>query len=186
MSTSTAERPAPPKRKRGRETALDMVRSLAVVLALVIPLWFLAQPPDSDEAEIRVVDPTADVTAFVSDVPTAPVPGALPSGWRPTSSTYDGAADLLRIGYVTPQGQYAEYAASTRAREDVVREYAGEDAQPLEEVTVDGAAWQQLRQPDGSLSLVRSFGATTVVLGTVRDTAGLGELEVLLRALAAR
>ena len=187
MSTSVDAPPAAtPKKKRGRETALDMVRSLAVVFALVVPIWFLAQAPDSDEAEIRVVDPAQAVAAFAADVPSAPVPGSLPSGWRATSSTYEGAAGTLRVGWVTPEGQYAEYAASTGPREEFLEQIAGDDVERLEPVLVDGRPWQQLRQEDGSLSLTRSFGDATVVVGSQRATAGLAELEVLLGSLATR
>ena len=56
-------------RKRGREAAGDMVRSLGIVLAIVLFVWFFARPPHSDEKKIRVVDPTSDVQAFSSAAP---------------------------------------------------------------------------------------------------------------------
>ena len=184
MSTQVEAPPA--KKKRGRETATDMVRSLAVVFALVVPVWFFAQAPESDEAEIRVVDPSQSIAAFAADVPTVPVPGPLPEDWRATSSAYGGAAGTLRVGWVTPQEQYAEYAASTGPREEFFEQVVGDDVERLAPVTVDGVAWEQYRQTDGSLSLTRSFGRATVVVGTQRATAGLAELEVLLRSLALR
>ncbi len=184
MSTQVEAPPA--KKKRGRETATDMVRSLGVVFALVVPVWFFAQAPDSDEAEIRVIDPSQSIAAFAADVPVAPVPGALPQGWRATSSTYEGAAGTLRVGWVTPEEQYAEYAASTASREEFLERVVGKDVERLAPVTVDGKDWQQFREQDGSLSLTRSFGDATVVVGSQRATAGLAELEVLLRSLAPR
>jgi hypothetical protein len=48
---------------------------------------------------------------------------------------------------------------------------------------VDGQAWEQYREPDGSVSLVRSYGSTVVVVGTTRATAELAELEVLAGSL---
>ena len=66
---SLQDSPAPPgaqavvRKKRGRESAGDMLRSLGVVLVLVVLMWFLAQPPDSDEQRVRVVDPTTDVAS---------------------------------------------------------------------------------------------------------------------------
>ena len=182
MSTQV-EQPTPRKRKRGRETAADMVRSLGLVMLAVIPIWFLAQPPKSDEVPLREVDPTGAVQAFAADVPQAPVPGTLPAGWRATSSSYTGGQSALRVGWVTPEEQYAEYAASTAAREDFLEETVGEKAERVGAVTVDGASWEQYREEDGSLSLTRSYGSATVVVGTRRATATLAELEVLLRAL---
>ena len=181
------EQPAPSakKRKRGRESAADMVRSLGLVLLVIIPVWFLAQAPESDEAEIRVVDPTGAIAAFAADVPAAPVPEGLPEQWRATSSTYNGAGPSLRVGWVTPVGQYAEYFAS-KGDDQFVRRTVGDDAEQLAAVTVDGASWQQFREDDGSLSLTRSYGDVDVVLGTTRATSDLPELEVLLRSLATR
>jgi hypothetical protein len=174
--------PASARKKRGRETAGDMLRSLGVVLVLVVVMWFLAQPPDSDEQPLRVVDPSADLASFTADVPTAPVPEGLPESWRATSSTL--SAQALRIGYVTPDAEYAEYAASTAPAQEHVDAIAGRRATELEPVDVDGQAWEQLRDRDGSLSLVRTFGEVTVVLGSSRASASLSELEELAGSLA--
>ena len=158
-----------------------MLRSLGVVMVLVLLMWFLAQPPDSDEQELRTVDPSPDVAAFTADVPTAPVPTGLPEQWRPTSSTL--GADSLRIGWVTPEGEYAEYAASTLPAEEVLPDLTGADADRAGPVQVDGQSWERYEEADGSVSLVRSYGATLVVIGSKRATAELAELEVLAGSL---
>ena len=175
---------APAKKKRGRETAGDMLRSLGVVLVLVVLMRFLAQPPDSDEQRVRQVDPSADVAAFTTDVPNAPVPARLPDAWRPTSSTV--TPDALRIGYVTPDGEYAEYSASTAPAAEFVPEVTGRRASRLGMHVVDGQTWEQYRDRDGSLSLVRSYGPVHVVVGTQRATSTLAELEVLAGSLSTR
>ena len=172
------------KRKRGRETATDMVRSLGLVILVIVPVWYLAQAPDSDKAEIRPVDPRTAIEAFSADVPDAPVPGELPDQWRATSSVYDGGARTLRVGWVTPEEQYAEYAAGVGQREEFLDRTVGADVEQLEPVVVGGDTWEQYREADGSLSLVGSFGDATVVVGTLRATAGLPELQVLLRSLS--
>ena len=181
---ATAGAPAAVRKKRGRETAGDMFRSLGVVMVLVVLMWFLAQPPDSDEQGVRVVDPASDVAAFTTDVPTAPVPGGLPDSWRATSSTL--GQDGLRIGYVTPGGEYAEYAASTAPAADFVPDVAGVKARRLAPREVDGQTWEQYRDGDGSLSLVRAYGEVTVVVGSSRASSTLAELEELAGSLATR
>ncbi|MDP9466469.1 MAG: DUF4245 domain-containing protein [Actinomycetota bacterium] len=184
VASDVRERPAPAKSKRGRETAGDMLRSLGVVMVLVVMMWFLAQPPDNDEQELRTIDPSADVAAFTADVPSAPVPTDLPEQWRSTSSTL--GKDSLRIGWVTPGGEYAEYAASTLPAEEFRPDTTGAKAQRVEPLQVAGQSWEQYREADGSVSLVRSYGRTVVVVGTMRATADVAELEVLAGSLQAR
>jgi hypothetical protein len=182
----TPPAPTPTKRKHGRETAADMLRTLAVIMLLVVPMWFLAQPPDSDEQRVRVVDPAGDLAAFQAEVPQAPVPAALPQTWRATSSTLQREPDALRIGYVTPDGEYAEFAASTAERAEYLAEITGEEAAQLDAVQVDGVAWEQYRDADGSLSLVRSYGPAVVVVGSLRSSADLAELRALAASLQLR
>jgi nucleotide-binding universal stress UspA family protein len=184
VPSDVREHPAPAKKKRGRETAGDMLRSLGVIMVLVLLMWFLAQPPDSDEQPLRTVDPSADVAAFTADVPSAPVPTGLPEQWRSTSSTL--GTDSLRIGFVTPDGEYAEYAASALPADDARRDLTGRRAERLDPVQVGGQSWQQFREGDGSTSLVREDGPTLVVVGTKRATATLAELEVLAGSLRTR
>lgn len=161
-----------------------MLRSLGVVLVLVVLMWFLAQPPDSDEQQVRVVDTSDDLASFTTDVPTAPVPQGLAQAWRPTSSTLSRQA--LRIGYVTPGERYAEYAASTGPAQEYVEQIAGARATRLDAVEVDGQQWEQHRDRDGSLSLVRSYGPVVVVVGSSRSSATRAELEELAGSLAPR
>ena len=169
-------------KKRGREAAGDMVRSLGIVLAIVLFVWFFARPPHSDEKKIRVVDPTSDVQAFTSAVPGAVVPRGMPAGWQQTVSRYDPETQLLRLGWVTPAGHYAEYAATPRSTRTFLADITGQAAQ-AEPIDIDGTSWTQYPNRD-ALSLVHAFGSTTVVLGTLRDTATLAELRVLAGRLA--
>lgn len=154
-----------------------MLRSLGVVMVLVLTMWFLAQPPDSDEQELRTVDPSADIAAFRADVPSAPTPAGLPEQWRSTSSAF--AAGSLRIGFVTPDGEYAEYAASSLPAEQFLPDTTGAKAEQVEPLLVEGQSWEQYREADGSVSLVRSYGAMLVVVGTKRATADVAELAAL-------
>ena len=184
MSTQVAEPQQSLRKNRGRETAADMVRSLGLVVLVILPVWFFAKAPASDEAEIRVVDPTATVSAFAADVPEAPVPGELPDSWRATSATYSGVERTLRVGWVTPSEQYAEYAATTGDREEFLAAVVGEQADAAAPVTVDGTEWDVFVEPDGSTSYVQAYGQATVVVGTKRATADEDELAVLLGSLA--
>lgn len=167
---------------RGRESTADMVRSLGLVLVLVAVVFFFAQPPASDAKKIRVIDPTSDVQAFASAVPGGAVPRLLPAGWRSTVSAYDPDTQILRVGWVTPKGSYAEYAATGRPGPSFVADLTGA-APRTGSVEIAGVSWAQHRA-GAATSLVRSYGSSVVVLGTLRDTASLDELRVLAAALA--
>lgn len=185
-SGSPSDPPQPPSserpKKRGFETASDMVRSLLVVLVLVGIVFFLAQPPDSDKAEIRVIDPTSDIRAFAGVVPGASVPGQLPEGFRPTVAVYQSSPDRLRVGWNTPLQTYAEYQATTDDRDAFLVEATGQGEQ-AEPVLVEGAVWEQYVDDDGSISLVRSLGPVLVVVGGVRANASLDDLRLIAGSL---
>ena len=170
------------KAERGRESAGDMVRSLGLVLLIVGAVYFFARPPASDEKGIRIVDSTDAVSSFSANAPSVPVPRDLPAGWRTTVSEYDVRSGLLRVGWVTPKGEYAEYAAASKPTETFLADITA-NAPRTETVDIDGTSWTQYRQGK-AISLVRSYGSATVVIGTLRDTAGLEELRVLAGRLA--
>lgn len=179
--TQQLEQPAVTgKKKRGRESVGDMVRSLSLVLLIVLVAFFLAQPPDSDEKALRQVNPATDIAAFAQAHAGVPVPSAQPAaGWRATVT--DLTPDQLRVGWVTAQNEYAEYAVSTGPADEFLREIT--DAAPeVDPVDIGGVRWKQYRS-GAAISLVRSAGGATIVVGTRRASASLEELRVLAGSL---
>jgi hypothetical protein len=164
--------PAPTgKKKRGRETALDMVRSLAVVFLLVVPLWFFGQASPQDSKRIRPVDPTDALQAFVQATG-GPIP-TTPAGWVVNVRAYDGA--VVRVGYVIGE-HYTEFqgAVGTGFLEDAT----GKGKQ-VGTVDVAGVPWQDWKSADDHESLVRTVGTVTVLVGGVREDASLDQLRTL-------
>jgi len=159
-----------------------MIRSLALVLGIVVVVFFLAQAPRSDKKSLRVVDPASDVQAFSAKAPGGAVPHAMPAGWRSTVSSYDEDTGQLRIGWVTPKNHYAEYAAQPAPTGGFLPDIT-DRATRTGTLDVDGVTWTEYRKDD-AISLVRSYGSTLVVLGTLRDTASLDELRVLAGRLS--
>lgn len=174
----------PAKRKRGLESLGDMVRSLAVVMVIVLGLFFFALPPSSDRKAERDVNPAADVRSFTQVVPAALVPGALPGGWRSTVATYDSEPNRLRIGYLTAANHYVEYAAVEGPSATYVANLT-DRAAALRTVDVAGQPWQLVQDEAHRQSLIRQVGQTTVVVGSLRNNATLDELLTLAASLRA-
>lgn len=159
------------KNKRGRESALDMVRSLAVVFLLVVPLWYFGQASPGDSKRIRPVDPSAALQDFVKATG-GPVPST-PSGWTPNVQAYEGG--VLRVGYVEGE-HYTEFLGGLGTQ--FVPNATGKGSK-VGTVVVNGADWDILESADAHESLVRAFGRVTIVIGGFRETATQHELEVL-------
>jgi hypothetical protein len=164
--------PAPTaKKKRGRENALDMVRSLAVVFLVVIPLWFFGQSSPGDSKSFRPIDPTPALHDFATDSG-GPVPHT-PSGWRVNVQAYD--AGVVRVGYVVGE-HYAEFFGGVGP--GFLGDATGKGKQ-VSTVQINGATWAIYESADAHESLVRSVGKATVLVGGIRETATQDELQAL-------
>jgi Protein of unknown function (DUF4245) len=175
-----ARQEAARRRERLRASALDMLRSLAVVLAIVLAVVVVAPRSTMERPDVDVEQ------AAGAARPAAPfdlsVPQGLPDGWDATSARLSaGPSQVLtwHVGYTTPAGAYA----AVKQAQDPTRVWiedateAGE-AQPPREV--DGDVWEASEDGAGRRSLLRvENGVTTVVTGS----AEFGELEVLVRSL---
>ena len=157
-------------KKRGRETALDMVRTLVVVFAVVLPLWFFGQASPGDSKKIRPVDPRSAYTAFQQDTH-GPVLSSTPGGWTCTVRDYTSGG-VIRVGYVRGDS-YAEFSGATGTS---FLDVATGKATRVGTVDVDGTPWQSWENPAGKQSLVLTRGAVTVLVGGVRETATQAEL----------
>ena len=151
-----------------------MVRSLALVLVPVVVIWFFAQPGPDAERTIRPVDQSGDVAAWQSTASPGPVPRP-PEAWTATVSQLLPQPTGLRLGWNTEDGRYAEFAATTGPAGPFVEDLVG-TAPEEDRLEIAGASWRRFVDADGSVSLVRAFGSTTVVVGTERATAPEDEL----------
>jgi hypothetical protein len=157
--------------KRGRETALDMLRTLAVVFALVVPMWFFGRSSPSDEQRIRPVDPSGAYVAFAQDTG-GPVVTRTPDGWTPTVRDLATSPGVVRVGYVHGD-HYLEFLGSKGT--DFLDEATGK-ATEVGTVTVGSVQWRDYRDDAGAQSLVLTRAGVTVVIGGVRETASQAEL----------
>ena len=176
MTAATAQ----PARRRGG--ILDMALSLGLLLAIIGIVLFVQQ---RDDKAIKVIDP-ASAYAGARNVASYEVrtPQALPARWRPTSArTQRPAAGRvsLRVGFVTPEGEYAQLVESDLPRNQLIAAELGDDALPRGSVTVGSDMWQQFpARRDGDRAIVRTDGAVTFI---VSGSASLTELKVLAASL---
>lgn len=169
MSETTTSAP-PPRPKRGRESAGDMVRSLFVVLVLVVVVIALAVRPHPTSTVHRFdySEVLAQARSTAGYAVAAPV--GLPRSWRATSarSGQDGSAVTWHLGFVTPHDDYAAVEQSSGDRAGLLDALAA-GAHRSGQVTIQGRTWRRLESGDPeprALLLVGGGRVTTVVAGS--------------------
>lgn len=155
-----------------------MVRTLAVVFALVIPLWFFGQSSPGDSKKIRPVDSSQAYRAFTAQTH-GPVPSGLPAGWVCTVRDYLTVPGVLRVGYVH-RDHYVEFVGGVGMA--FVPDATGR-AVRTGTVDVGETVWQDYLSPDGQESLLLTRGGVTVLVGGQRETASQAELVALARLI---
>ncbi len=191
MTTSVPEEAAPePNRRRGLETVRDMVLSMGLVGVVVLGVfWTVAWQRPEVQGPVR---PSVDVSQVFRDVEVSNPflvlePTGLSEEWTPTSAWFEpvGVASVinggvLHVGYVTPDGSYAEVRQTDGNPKAAVAEWV-DDGEPVDAVTVAGTTWDVVESPDsGKQGLVTTVNGTTVV---VTGKAELTELQELASSL---
>ncbi len=161
----------PPREGMLRKSALDMVRSLAVIGVVVAVVMLLVPQPKS------TYSPEVDLPAVVAaartagDVPV--VAPATPPGWQVTSARRERAEAPLpaswHVGYLTASGGYAGLETTGAASESWIADVTidGVDTQTTQDVA--GRPWQVWQsQGEDRTSLLQGSvgGQMTVVTGT--------------------
>lgn len=176
-------------RKRGSETASDMVRSMLVVGGVTIVVLVMGASrqllfPSGDSAKrVRVVDYANEVAAARRLAPGEVLtPTGLPSGWRATSARLNphGSAVDLHLGFVTPADKYAQLGESTGDAEPFRAATLDKGSQVLGPTDIAGVRWEQRRTAAGELALLRTSGRATII---VTGNATLAELQTLASSL---
>jgi Protein of unknown function (DUF4245) len=179
--------------QRGRETVADMVRSLAVVGAVVAGLFLVVawQRPEV-QGSIRPPVDVAGLVAAVDATGPFPVlePTGLPEGWQASSAWFEAdvtavGGPYMHLGYVTPGGSYAEVRQTDGDRDRVVAEWADHGSAQPGTVELAGLRWQRLvSETTGKRALVATdpTGSSRVVV-LVTGKAGWPELETLAGSL---
>ena len=168
------------RKPRGRETAWDMILSMAAVTATVGVIMLLAWRPQQEV--VQSVDyPAAVENAKLSAIWPISIPSELPEGYRATSARFEpesyGDQGEVRwlVGFQTQAGEYISiWQSDGPARKVIATATNNADCEGTELITNNKSAvasiWQkcEIAKPL-TRSFVQTNGAvTTVVAGTVQ------------------
>lgn len=167
-----------------------MVLSMAVVGAVVLGIfWMVAWQRPEVQGPVR---PMVDVEQIFTDVRLGDTfavlePVGLPDGWTATSAWFDTeqvsgdiGGGVLHVGYLTPDGSYAEVRQTDGDADAAVDDWV-DGAVPAGEVEIGEATWQVVESEEtGKQGLVLTEGGITIV---VTGKAEQGELEELAGSL---
>ncbi len=166
---------------RGNPSMGDVVRSVAVLGALVVALWGFGQ------LFVRTPDDTIKPIDYVDTVRSARpaaefellAPASLPKGWVATAAKF--TPTTWHLGVVTDDEEYVGLEQSKVAAKQLIDVYAkGSKADGT--VTIDGETWDLRKGPDGDVTFVRTeSGLTTLVTGE----APRAEVEAYVSSLSA-
>lgn len=150
---------------RGNPSMGDVVRSVAVLGALVVALWgfgqlFVRTPEDTikpiDYADtVRSARPAAEFELLA--------PASLPKGWAATSARFTPTS--WHLGVVTDDDEYVGLEQAKVDAKRLINDFA-KDSKAAGTVTIDGETWELRKSPDGDVTFVRNeSGLTTLVTG---------------------
>jgi len=169
--------------RRMRQGAIDMILSLAVILVIVgIVVAFQQRGGQA----VHVIDPS-DTYAGARSAASYPVRVPdLPDGWRATSATNqtgEGGRLTMRVGFLTPSGQYAQLVESDLERAVILNRDVSAGARPIGTLLVGAVPWDKLpaKKPGDRALALTAAGVTYVVYGS----ASYAELSTLAGSLRA-
>lgn len=151
---------------RLRQTAVDMVRSMAVVLVVVFAIVLLAWRPEPEAVKVVETSSTVELAARDAQFPIV-APAGLVQGWRATSVRWEPTEEsesepVLHIGYVTPGDQYAQVSVAPVIAESFLDEQTANGA-PTGTQAVGDATWERWESTKRrSLVLIEGSVATVV------------------------
>jgi hypothetical protein len=169
--------------RRLRLTTWDMVRSLAVVLALVAAVLIVTWRPQPEP--IKIVDPAGMFAVASQQAPfevlVADLPGLRTTSvrWEPTEATGDEPA--WHIGSLTPDAEYLQVAQALGGGADFIAEQT-QDGVDAGQSIIDGRTWSRLESPNSRSLVLSGSDAVTIVSGT----GDWAQLEQAVRSLTSQ
>lgn len=178
------------KPKSARDTALDMVRSIGLILViLAVTLIFvpgLLHPSKSQR--VQPVDYSDVVIGFKQVTgQLADVPANLPATWKATSRSlaHDKTFAHLHIGFVAPDNNYAGLEEATGDPATFIKTTLGSKGlAPTGTTTINGQTWTERTSQRGETSISRTSNLITVVITGSTSLTNQKELAAALKPQA--
>ena len=169
LVSATAPRPTGRRNARLGQTVGDMVRSLAIVLALVgvlVAVTYTSQSADVPSVDVATAQAQAQRQAPFELSTWTPGPGDVATSVRWQATGASGGVPVWHIGYLLDGSEYLQLAQSATVEVGFVPEQTA-GGKPQGEVSLGGVRWLRFESA-GRRSLVGiENGVTTVVSGTL-------------------
>ncbi|MGW7103804.1 DUF4245 domain-containing protein [Streptomyces sp. NPDC054883] len=165
---------------KGKQTVLDMVRSLAVIGVVVAGIYMFV-PHDENADPTRVVDYRVE-TATARRAAPYPVaaPVGLPAEWRATSVSYERKnADAWHLGFLDPDKQYVAVEQSSDVSAKNIAKVTQQAKPTGQSQQVGDQSWERWDGDQYDALVRREQGHVTVVTGTA-SFEGLGAMAAAL------
>ncbi|MEY4067621.1 MAG: hypothetical protein RIQ44_833 [Actinomycetota bacterium] len=169
----------PVERKRGRETALDMLRSMGVLAIFVAFILVITWRPLPSSDPIKPVDAVAIATGSQSRAGFPLIVMAAPEGWTPTSARLEKApADetkhVWHVGYVTNTNHYFEVEQTdTLLLDKFIESYTG-GAKASDSIKSGAVTWEVYSVTDAAVFVYRGSEYAIVVRADDKADSALG------------
>ncbi|WP_338750582.1 DUF4245 domain-containing protein [Janibacter alittae] len=153
-------------------TAANMARSMAVIIAIALALYFISGRTNGQAPDTVDVVGTAQHHAQQSGHPFA-YPEGLPDGWAPSTVRYASTSGAMtwNAGYTTPDDEFVSVKQAADPGEEWLATQTHDSGTVGELTTKDGREWVK-RAADGAgqrslvLEPTASEELTTVVTGS--------------------
>lgn len=145
----------------------DMILSM-IVISAVAGVIYIFIPHDDKADPVKAVDYRVELLTARRAAPyPVAAPDGLPTGWKPTSVSYERqAGNSWHLGFLDPDGKYVAVEQSTAPAKKYVAEVSQRATDTGRTHEVAGEAWQHWKGPKYDALVLHGDGATTVVTGS--------------------
>ena len=169
LVSATAPRPTGRRNARLGQTVGDMVRSLAIVLALVgvlVAVTYTSQSTDVRSVDVATAQAQAQRQAPFDLRTWTPGTGDVATSVRWQATAASGSIPVWHLGYLIDGTEYLQVAQSATTEAGFVPEQTA-GGKPQGEVSLGGVRWLRFEARERRSLVGIEDGVTTVVSGTL-------------------